>query len=308
MSNTHPDAFMPLWIADYLADTTHLTCEQHGAYFLLLMTYWRRGGHMPADNACLAAITKLSPQKWRTMRVVMEKFFREDGGQWKNKRADAEILKASKLKKDKAAAGKKGAEKRWSGHSSAIDQPSENTEKPIAENGPSPPPVRTRTEVSSPSPLSSPPDNQNLVEPLLVCDERKPLTTVTPLKVISSKRERATRWPADAVIPDEWIAEAAERRRAHGKPVIDLLLEAEKFQNFWSAKSGAGATKLDWRATWRNWTLNAHGAYGNGKGQFGNGRSVSDHPLGIFAQLGDEIRDREIQGDGWTEDHGGSAH
>jgi uncharacterized protein YdaU (DUF1376 family) len=114
--NSHPDAFMPLWIADYLADTTHLTCEQHGAYLLLLITYWRRGGYMPADNAFLCAVTKLSPQKWRTMRVVMGQFFREEGGQWKNKRADAEILKAAVLKKSKAAAGKKGAEKRWIGH------------------------------------------------------------------------------------------------------------------------------------------------------------------------------------------------
>ncbi len=30
---------------------------------------------------------------------------------------------------------------------------------------------------------------------------------------------------------------------------------AEKFRNYWHAKSGSGATKLDWAATWRNWIL-----------------------------------------------------
>jgi uncharacterized protein DUF1376 len=30
---------------------------------------------------------------------------------------------------------------------------------------------------------------------------------------------------------------------------------AEKFRNYWIAKSGKAATKLDWPATWRNWVL-----------------------------------------------------
>ena len=33
--------------------------------------------------------------------------------------------------------------------------------------------------------------------------------------------------------------------------------EIEKFRNYWTAKSGASATKLDWEATWRNWIINA---------------------------------------------------
>jgi hypothetical protein len=35
------------------------------------------------------------------------------------------------------------------------------------------------------------------------------------------------------------------------------LMEAEKFTNYWTAKSGTGAMKRDWSATWRNWILNA---------------------------------------------------
>jgi hypothetical protein len=30
----------------------------------------------------------------------------------------------------------------------------------------------------------------------------------------------------------------------------------EQFRDYWSAKAGSGATKLDWQATWRNWVRN----------------------------------------------------
>ena len=38
---------------------------------------------------------------------------------------------------------------------------------------------------------------------------------------------------------------------------VMIALEAEKFRNYWVARSGAGAIKRDWSATWRNWILNA---------------------------------------------------
>jgi hypothetical protein len=68
----------------------------------------------------------------------------------------------------------------------------------------------------------------------------------------SSTRKRATRIAEDFEITDPMRQWAAEKT-----PGIDLVLETEKFINYWVAKSGKDATKVDWVATWRNWILNA---------------------------------------------------
>jgi hypothetical protein len=71
-------------------------------------------------------------------------------------------------------------------------------------------------------------------------------------KASSSAAKRGSRISDDFQITDamkEWAAAKA--------PNADLGTETEKFVNYWVAKSGKDATKLDWVATWRNWILNA---------------------------------------------------
>lgn len=67
--------YMPLFVADYLADTAHLTAAQHGAYLLLIMNYWQRGKSLPDDDAILAKITRMSKRDWAHNRSVVLDFF-----------------------------------------------------------------------------------------------------------------------------------------------------------------------------------------------------------------------------------------
>lgn len=88
-----------------------------------------------------------------------------------------------------------------------------------------------------------------------------------PATVASGDRGRAqargqsttkgTRIPDDFSVSDELVEWARERT-----PGVDGRAETEKFVNYWSAKSGKDATKVDWSATWRNWMLRAQEAKG----------------------------------------------
>jgi hypothetical protein len=54
---------MPIDIGNYLADITHLSIEQHGAYLLLLFQLWHRGT-LPANETTLAQITRMTADAW----------------------------------------------------------------------------------------------------------------------------------------------------------------------------------------------------------------------------------------------------
>lgn len=102
--------FMPLYVADYIGDTQHLSAEQHGCYLLLLMAMWRSGGHLPNDAAKLARIVRLSPARWGRIADDVMAFFVVDGDGITQKRLAAEIEKASKKSQVRSDAGRAGAE------------------------------------------------------------------------------------------------------------------------------------------------------------------------------------------------------
>ena len=69
--------------------------------------------------------------------------------------------------------------------------------------------------------------------------------------VAKPERKRAARLPDDWSIPTEWMTWALTDRPEFTQQ--DVLRTSEIFADYWRAKSGKDATKLDWFATWRNW-------------------------------------------------------
>lgn len=115
---SRPDVWMPLYIADYLADTRRLTLQQHGAYFILLMEYWRNGPLMDDDSE-LIAILQTDKKTWdRDLAPAMRRFFKpHQDGLLHQKRIDEELAKALQLSsKRRAAALQKGSKSSANAH------------------------------------------------------------------------------------------------------------------------------------------------------------------------------------------------
>lgn len=238
------DVWMPLHIADYLADTMHLNAQQHGAYMLLLMHHWR-AGCIPSCEEQLSAISRCELGAWkRSVWPVLKSFFTEVDGVLIQKRAVSEREYAEGLTDKRSKAGRNGAEKRWgkndkktpktvnddgNGGSNSHDKDhGKSIAKPSQNDGPSPshlhlPPSSLRSD--------TPPSSDDAV--------RRP-------------DRRGSRLPADWQPGETGMSYAL----CHLRP-DKISDEIEKFRNYWHAKAGRDATKLDWNATWRNWVLTA---------------------------------------------------
>ena len=106
------DIWMPLYIGDYLADTARLTTEQHGAYLLLLMDYWR-SGRLPDNDQVLAQISKLSPDAWSNAKAMLMQFFSIKDGFWVHSRVEKELNLAMENKAKMHDRASKAALARW---------------------------------------------------------------------------------------------------------------------------------------------------------------------------------------------------
>jgi uncharacterized protein YdaU (DUF1376 family) len=104
---------MPLYIADYIRDTSRLTTEGHGAYLLLIFDYWVSGRPLPDDDQQLAAVARLPASRWKALRPSIERFFQTGDGFWHHKRIDAELAEATDRIGKRSAAGKAGAAAKW---------------------------------------------------------------------------------------------------------------------------------------------------------------------------------------------------
>ncbi len=106
---SHP--YMPLFVSDYLGDTSHLTTIEHGAYMLLIMTYWQRGKALPADSQRLANITRLSLDQWREIEPTIAELFSATDDAWTHPRIEKELARA----REKSAKARASAERRHNG-------------------------------------------------------------------------------------------------------------------------------------------------------------------------------------------------
>ena len=107
-------AWFPFYVGDYLGDTQRLTTEQHGAYLLLILDYWR-AGPPPDDDEVLRQITKLDTKTWKRHRPALIRMFSLVEGEWRHKRIDKELAAAEVNAERRSSKAQKAAQARWGG-------------------------------------------------------------------------------------------------------------------------------------------------------------------------------------------------
>jgi uncharacterized protein YdaU (DUF1376 family) len=95
---------MPLYVADYLADTGHLSAAEHGAYLMLIMHYWRQGS-LPVEDRTLQRISRMTGREWEKSRATIAAFFDAD---WRHGRIENELAKCQLKSNARADSGKRG--------------------------------------------------------------------------------------------------------------------------------------------------------------------------------------------------------
>jgi uncharacterized protein YdaU (DUF1376 family) len=132
--------WMPLNVADYLSKTDHLTVAEHGAYLLLIMRYWQKGG-IGSDEKLIQRYSHLTAEQWIESRDVLAALFDEG---WTHRRIDAELAKAVEIIDKRKAAGHQRHSKS-SSHAEQVDSASSYAGVP-----PSPSPLPSNPPSSVP--------------------------------------------------------------------------------------------------------------------------------------------------------------
>jgi uncharacterized protein YdaU (DUF1376 family) len=242
------ETWMPLYIADYLGDTLHLTTEQHGAYLLLLMAAWKRGGHVPDDEAQLAQITRLA-DRWQThaSATVRAFFAQRDGMLWHDRVVD-EIHKAEALVHKRSRAGAAGAAAKWHNDGKRTPLPLAAPMPPeCVDDGPSPSPSPSKN--NPPSPRKRGADAGRFEEFWLAWPkgERKQ----DKAKCLDHWMRNQLDQHADAILADV-RTKRGTRKWAEGFIEAPLVyLRGKRWLDGVVPESADGGTEaLDWRSSW----------------------------------------------------------
>lgn len=88
----------------------------------------------------------------------------------------------------------------------------------------------------------------------------------TPDTETETEEEKSRPRKRGARLPEEWIPSDETRQLiASERPDLDLRKEHQDFCDYWHAKAGKDATKIDWDLTWRRWMRNQGQRPGGGQ-------------------------------------------
>lgn len=204
------DTWMPFYVGDYLSATNRLTTEQHGAYFLILLDYWKNGPP-PNDDVVLAQIARLTPVAWRKAKPALIGFFDVVDETLVQKRVERERVRAARITEERSKAGTAGAAKRWQNGTksngkkiaNAIDLPKANAQQndaPSQSQGSNEPIASSNEDVSA-EPTDKPLTKQEIID---AWQSRMVAAGFPAIARMTGERERKLRARLKDSTLDEW--------------------------------------------------------------------------------------------------------
>lgn len=224
--------WMPFYPVDFQLDTLDLDNGEIGVYMILICLAWRHGdGSVTGDMNELKITLQRLIAKFhgltfnRIVPKLLDRYFEKRAdGRFYQKRVEKELRKAQELSEKQSRISKE----RWS----RINKNKELNDANAL-------PLQSQSQSHT--------QEEKKVESAQGC---------APAKKVS----RGTRLPVDWQPSDDDFKFATD----NGMRLFEIEIEATKFRNYWTAKSGSGATKLDWPRTWQNWILTATARGGRG--------------------------------------------
>jgi uncharacterized protein YdaU (DUF1376 family) len=151
---------MPYFGDAYMADTRHLTLEEHGAYHLLLLIAWRLPNcALPNDDKRIAQMLGITPKKWGRLKPSVIAFWTATENGWEQKR----LTKERRWVEEKSRKNRSAAEARWEDKSlkdndrGDANAPADGQANADA-NGDAPPPPPVKKSSEDKSSGDKPPD------------------------------------------------------------------------------------------------------------------------------------------------------
>lgn len=262
------------YVGDYLRDTARLSMIEHGAYTLLMDYYYADERALSADkDEIYLMVRAMTPADRKAVDKVLALYFTLEDDGYHQARIDEELARAHDASESARKAGEKGAANRWAkpkppptdggSHSGGDSEPYSGPHDGGHNETDSGSDSETDGEVMA-KPMATragdPTTNHQPPTPNL-----QPPNLLTPVSKLETSAARASRlppgWEPDA---DLW---RWTQEQAPSWPESRRRLEVERFRDYWHAKGGKDAAKLDWRATWRNWVRKAAEMGPSAKGQ-----------------------------------------
>ena len=226
-------------IADFNNATRHLTRVERSLYRDMIEMYYDKEQPLPLDeNQLFRRVLAITDEEKQAVKNVLADFFVLSDEGWRHERCDTEIEAYHAKQEQQSRAGKASAAKR-SNRKHTTDEPTNNQQSTNVER-----PLNDCSTTDEPTNNHKP-----------ITNNHKPIEE----KVKKEKAEKPKAASGDAAnkrgkrLQGDWSpSQALWDWTFATHPNINAQRALDEFHDYWAAKSGRDAVKLDWDGVWRN--------------------------------------------------------